>query len=416
MPRALLSLILLCTCLLGGLGCTRAAHLVAQVQSVSPRALPQDAMLLDVRSPGEYRADHIPGALSLPAEGLAGYLSRCPVSQDQTLFLVCEHGRRSQLAGAEAAYWHRGPIRDIAGGMEAWRNAGLPLAPGNGDTPPLALLATPVKVLSPFEQGIAFTSGFIIKPIYMLLCLGLIAVLWRSMGSLAMLRWGLICFLVGESFCALDYLFGQAGVLRPLDLVHGLGMAAMGALAPWALFRLVDQRVFHYVDPSQACSFQRLCGACWKRQPVGCGLHRLFIFTLPALILITLMPLCAPLKATAYQVGILGHPSLLDVSLFNEAIELWGYALLAILAFLVTLVRLRGGSESTRRAELPFFLGLGFATFAVFRFLLHNAFVEAQHWSGAWEEITELIIIVGLGFGLFVFRGPLGLSRKPSHA
>jgi len=403
--------ILLALILLGSLGCERTLRIAARVQSLSPREAQGAPVILDVRAPEEYQAGHIPGALSVPAEGVAGYLSRCPLSMDQPLLLVCEHGKLSQVTGAEARGWHRGPLRDIAGGMEAWRQAGLPVVKGPGEAPPQALLATPVRVLSHFEQIITFVSGCIIKPTYMLASLLLILALRKRRGPLALLRWGLICFLVGETFCALDYALGKPGLLRPLDLIHGLGMALMGALAPWALFRLADERVLHYGDPAQTCTIQRFCGECWKRQRVPCLGHRLFRITLPALMLLSLIPLSAPLQTSSYTAQVLGSPVPFGSALFNEMVELWVYALLGILGFLVALLRLRGSAD-TRRAELPFFLGLGFSSFATFRFLLHNAFIEAQHGSSFWEEVTELVAILGLGYLFYALRGPLDRAGR----
>ena len=63
-----------------------------------------------------------------------------------------------------------------------------------------------------YQQWIAVVSAFVIKPTYMLLAFILIIFLRnRNFADLATLRWGLIAFLVGELFCAGNYLlFNEA--------------------------------------------------------------------------------------------------------------------------------------------------------------------------------------------------------------
>lgn len=98
--------------------------------------------------------------------------------------------------------------------------------------------------------------------------------------------------------------------------------------------------------------------------------------------------------------------------IYNELVELWGYSLLGALCFLVTFLVLFQGPTTTRRAELPFFIGLGFSGFAVFRFFLHTAFRTSVHVSDFWEEITELIAIGTIALALYTFRSPLGLGEN----
>ena len=63
--------------------------------------------------------------------------------------------------------------------------------------------ACPFRLTSQFEQWIVIVTAFGIKPAYMLISLGLIVWLWRSVASdLSALSWGLILFLAGESACA----------------------------------------------------------------------------------------------------------------------------------------------------------------------------------------------------------------------
>ncbi len=90
------------------------------------------AALIDVRTPAEYRAGHIPGARLLPldalvAEGLNARLEENAVGRDQTLYLTCYSGARAQQAAErlmDAGYRN---LVLIQGGTEAWEQAGLPV-------------------------------------------------------------------------------------------------------------------------------------------------------------------------------------------------------------------------------------------------------------------------------------------------
>lgn len=394
-------------------GCTRIIHTATGIPSVSPDRLAEwlkaaDApIVLDVRHEADYRLGHIPGAVSIQPDDVEAFLVRDLVTPERTLVLVCTHGRLSAMTGAAAAARHRGPVSDLAGGMAAWTSRGLPVVRDDGAATVRPGQGRPAKVLDVRDQTVALVSGVVIKPLYMTLCLGLIVVLWRCDGHLRTLRRGLVAFLTGEVFCALSFYLDAPGVIEPLDLVHGAGMVAMGALAPWALLRLVDDRVLHYGEPDQTCAVQRFCGGCWKRQHAPCGLHRLFLATLPALAVFSLMPLSTPLRPSHYGTRVFGSAVDYGAPLLNALVEWWGYGAVGAACFLAALLMLRGGPRSIRRAELPFFAGVGFGSFAVFRFLLQHAFASALHWADFWEEVTELVAISSIGFLLLFFRAPL---------
>ncbi len=90
------------------------------------------APLIDVRTPAEYRAGHIPGARLLPldalaADGLEARLGENAVGRDQVLYLTCYSGARAQQAAErlmDAGYRN---LVLIQGGTEAWERAGLPV-------------------------------------------------------------------------------------------------------------------------------------------------------------------------------------------------------------------------------------------------------------------------------------------------
>lgn len=403
------------------LGCARAIRSATRLQSIEARTLmlelatPNPPLVLDVRDSEDFQKGHIPGARSVQAKDVEAFVFRSDISPKRTVVVVCYSGHLSSFAGASASAWHRGPVKDLAGGMEAWNAQGLAISQGNGETVPSEMLAPATKVMSWSQQMVASVLFAFVKPLYMLICLLLILALRKARSApMRLLFWALVCFDLGEAFCALDYLFssGSHVLIAPLDLLHGLGMVGMGVLAPWALFRLADDRVLHYGDPKLVCSIQRFCGNCWKRQQAQCGLHQLFLYTQPALLILALLPLSIAIIPPHYVTNVFGTSVLYGAPILNEMVELWGYSILGSLCFLITFLVLLKGPSSTHRAELPFFLGLGFSGFAVFRFFLHTAFRHSVNISDFWEEITELIAICAIALALYIFRSSLGLVDK----
>lgn len=84
-----------------------------------------EAVLLDVRTSLEYRHRHAPGALHVPAGQLLGRLDQVP--RDRPLLVHCAGGSRSVCAASvllARGYEH---VVDVAGGFDAWEEAGNPV-------------------------------------------------------------------------------------------------------------------------------------------------------------------------------------------------------------------------------------------------------------------------------------------------
>ena len=87
----------------------------------------EDAMVVDVRDPGEYGAGHILGAKNLPLSGIGSGAELAAKRKDRPLIVYCDTGSRS--AKAAAALKGRGYTRvlNLSGGLGAWQQAGLPV-------------------------------------------------------------------------------------------------------------------------------------------------------------------------------------------------------------------------------------------------------------------------------------------------
>jgi rhodanese-related sulfurtransferase len=87
-------------------------------------------IVLDVRTPQEFRSGHIRGARSVPLPDLPATIEALP--HDRELVCVCASGSRSRRATSMLTRAGLYAV-NLRGGMGAWTRAGLPVQRG-GDT------------------------------------------------------------------------------------------------------------------------------------------------------------------------------------------------------------------------------------------------------------------------------------------
>jgi phage shock protein E len=80
-------------------------------------------LLVDVRTPAEYGAGHIRGALLLPVDTLAGRLAEIP--KDRPVYVYCQAGARSSRAASLLTKHGYTQINNVQGGIAAWQQAGF---------------------------------------------------------------------------------------------------------------------------------------------------------------------------------------------------------------------------------------------------------------------------------------------------
>ncbi|MCY0949854.1 rhodanese-like domain-containing protein [Streptomyces sp. H27-S2] len=89
------------------------------------------AVLLDVREVPEWKAGHAPGAVHLPLTRLLAGTVLPAAVQGRPVVAICRSGHRSQQAAKILT--SRGiDAVDVAGGMNAWAKAGLPVVDERG--------------------------------------------------------------------------------------------------------------------------------------------------------------------------------------------------------------------------------------------------------------------------------------------
>ena len=99
---------------------------------------PARPVLLDVRERNEFVEVRAPGALLIPTSGFVARLGDLPA--DRPLLVICHLGNRSAAVTAYLGRQGRTDVFNIAGGMDAWARAGLPvrrgpLEAGEGELP-----------------------------------------------------------------------------------------------------------------------------------------------------------------------------------------------------------------------------------------------------------------------------------------
>lgn len=85
----------------------------------------RDLVLVDVRSPQELYEGSIPNSQLIPFTELAQGRRTLPTGQP--LLLICAVGGRSYAVGQYFSGKGYGEIYNLAGGISAWKAAGLPL-------------------------------------------------------------------------------------------------------------------------------------------------------------------------------------------------------------------------------------------------------------------------------------------------
>jgi rhodanese-related sulfurtransferase len=91
------------------------------------RLMNQGALLLDVRSQGEFDAGHILEARHVPQDQLAGSVETLKKFKDKVVIACCESGMRSGAAARLLQAQGFTKVVNLKGGLQAWRAENLPL-------------------------------------------------------------------------------------------------------------------------------------------------------------------------------------------------------------------------------------------------------------------------------------------------
>lgn len=104
---------------------------LAQAEAACSKA----AVIIDVREPAEYAAGHIQGAVSLPRGVLEFKIADLPTvdGANTDIVLYCKTSGRAALSAQSLEALGYQHVVSIAGGYEAWIEAGMPIVRPNDE-------------------------------------------------------------------------------------------------------------------------------------------------------------------------------------------------------------------------------------------------------------------------------------------
>ncbi|WCO66327.1 rhodanese-like domain-containing protein [Iamia majanohamensis] len=90
----------------------------------------RDCRLIDVRSPAEFEAAHIPGSYNVPLGALDEHAAELSRNLDVPVVLVCRSGTRAGNAGRTLAAAGMAQVHVLDGGMQRWDDGQRPVRRG----------------------------------------------------------------------------------------------------------------------------------------------------------------------------------------------------------------------------------------------------------------------------------------------
>lgn len=105
------------------------------------------AQLIDVREPGEFETEHVPGSENLPLSNFASSMKQ--LNRTAPVYILCQVGARATQAANQLAMEGHPDVVVVNGGLNAWKAADMPVAHG-------------LRRVWPMERQVRFTAGVLI--------------------------------------------------------------------------------------------------------------------------------------------------------------------------------------------------------------------------------------------------------------
>lgn len=126
MNRSIPGVALLILVAVAALAAEPSVTLLSQEALLARTAAGADApFVLDVRTPAEFVAGHVPGAVNIPHDQVAARLSEVP--KDRDVVLYCRSGRRTELAAQVLAGNGYTRLQHLEGDIVAWQERQRPM-------------------------------------------------------------------------------------------------------------------------------------------------------------------------------------------------------------------------------------------------------------------------------------------------
>lgn len=107
-------------------------------QTISPQQAHEwlssgEAILIDVREPDEFKAEHIACAASLPLANMCKLIQQMHIPKGRKIIFQCLRGKRGEQACALVPQMNTAyDAYNLEGGINGWKEAGLPVVSSAG--------------------------------------------------------------------------------------------------------------------------------------------------------------------------------------------------------------------------------------------------------------------------------------------
>ena len=107
-------------------GCSTTSDAITDVDVAEAQQIVDDgsAVILDVRTPEEFAAGHLPDAININVEASDFATKVAGLDESTETLVYCQTGNRSGVATDQMADLGFTDISDLQGGIEAWAAAG----------------------------------------------------------------------------------------------------------------------------------------------------------------------------------------------------------------------------------------------------------------------------------------------------
>jgi hypothetical protein len=127
---------------------------------------------------------------------------------------------------------------------------------------------------------------------------------------------------------------------------------------------------------------------------------------IPAIMVMCFLPLSTELLPLSYNTDIFGSSYNYSHPVVHQLFEIRYLPVAALVLLGVSWGVLKlGGTGSVQWSKVFFAAGIGAIGFSCFRLILLHVYRDHLAWFGIWEEVTELLFIVGTGVVLWLFPG-----------
>jgi rhodanese-related sulfurtransferase len=135
---------------------------VSPLELARLRAEHPEIRLLDVRSPGEFEAQHIAGAYNVPLDTLAEHGAEIRAGVAEPVVLVCRSGQRARKAEEALKAAGMDNLHVLDGGVAGWLSAGEPVIEGT----PRMSLERQVRVAAGSLVAVGAFLALLVNPLF----------------------------------------------------------------------------------------------------------------------------------------------------------------------------------------------------------------------------------------------------------